>query len=324
MFRGVLPFVLLAVSAWVLSREIQALRWADVAESIAGIAPGRAVLAAVVVIFTYWILTFYDLLAIVHLSKPLRYSRVLLTAVIASAFSHNIGASFLSGGSVRYRMYSSWGFSTMDVVRVIAFCALTFWVGFFATAGTMCFVVAGGPELPIELSASTLRTAGVVSLAVVTGYFVLSAAGRPLYVRQLALTPPRPPIALAQMVVGTMEWLLMTTILYLLLPEGVVSYTTLLALFLFAHMAGLVSQVPGGLGVFEYVLLNALEPALSAHTVLGRLVVYRVLYYFCPFVVGVLLLSGSEIVRRRSQIARLLRRGFRRSAALRASRSGSE
>jgi uncharacterized membrane protein YbhN (UPF0104 family) len=54
------------------------------------------------------------------------------------------------------------------------------------------------------------------------------------------------------------------------------------AVYLLGQMAGLVAQVPGGLGVFEAVMLWGLTPALSTAAVLIALVAYRLIYFLLP------------------------------------------
>jgi len=304
------PFLLLASAAWVLNREFHTIRRDEVGRSIRAIEPLRALLAVALATFAYWVLSFYDVLALSYLQKRVAYRRILLTSFIASAFSHSIGVSVLSGGSVRYRMYSSWGLSAREVFRIIVFCAVTFWIGFFATAGTMS-LLASTERVPAALSPAVFRSAGAAALLLVLGYLALAFRGRVVRLGGREAVPPALPIATGQVLVGIVEWLMMTSVLFALLPPGTVSYPTLLSLFLFAHMAGLVSQVPGGLGVFEWVMVNALEPELPASIVLGRIVLYRAIYYFGPLLLAVALMGISELTRRRRLIARLLRRGPR-------------
>ena len=52
---------------------------------------------------------------------------------------------------------------------------------------------------------------------------------------------------------------------------------------------------PGGLGVFETVLILLLAPAISSEKLLATLLIYRGIYYFLPLLVGVALLIGYEL-----------------------------
>ncbi|MBV9493795.1 MAG: hypothetical protein JOZ54_06085, partial [Acidobacteria bacterium] len=68
--------------------------------------------------------------------------------------------------------------------------------------------------------------------------------------------------------------------------------------FLLAQIAGLVSNVPGGLGVFDAIVLYALKPFLTPTTIVGALVTFRGLYFLLPLAIAVALLAAHEGWRR--------------------------
>jgi uncharacterized membrane protein YbhN (UPF0104 family) len=75
-------------------------------------------------------------------------------------------------------------------------------------------------------------------------------------------------------------------VLYVLLPAHPdVNYFIFFGSYLLAQIAGIISNVPGGLGVFETVLLLLISPPIAADQLLGALLVYRVVYYFLPLLV---------------------------------------
>jgi len=55
-----------------------------------------------------------------------------------------------------------------------------------------------------------------------------------------------------------------------------------MAVFLLGQIAALVAQVPGGLGVFEAVMLWSLAPVIRAPTMLVALAGYRIIYFLLP------------------------------------------
>ena len=73
-----------------------------------------------------------------------------------------------------------------------------------------------------------------------------------------------------------------------------------LEIYLLAQLAGLISQVPGGLGVFESVMLLMAPEAMSAPQLLGALVVYRGVYYLLPLVLATVALGIEELIRRQA------------------------
>ncbi len=78
----------------------------------------------------------------------------------------------------------------------------------------------------------------------------------------------------------------------------------MLGAYLIAQVVGLASHVPGGLGVFEGVMVLLLGPVASSEVVLGSAIAYRILYYLLPMIVAVLLFGGYEALQRRHLLAR--------------------
>ncbi|HKG76730.1 MAG TPA: UPF0104 family protein, partial [Beijerinckiaceae bacterium] len=72
-----------------------------------------------------------------------------------------------------------------------------------------------------------------------------------------------------------------------------------------AIMLGIISHAPGGLGVFEVTVLLALS-SLSQGQILGALLLFRICYYFIPFVVALALLGAYEISNRIENARRVL------------------
>ncbi|NNB94162.1 bifunctional lysylphosphatidylglycerol flippase/synthetase MprF [Corallococcus exiguus] len=299
-----LPLLLLCVAAYVLHRELSHYRREDVSAGLAAVTASRILLALAVTVVNYAALTLYDVLALGHAGHRIPYSRVGFTSFVGYAFGHNLGASFLSGGSVRYRLYSAWGLTALDVARVSAFNALTFWLGLAAVTGASLLLEGGGGVL--SLSTPVAHGVGAALGLLLVGYFVACATVRkPLRVRGLEWTLPTPARALAQLVVSCGDWALAAAVLWVLLPPDSVSLPSLTALFALAQLAGIASQVPAGLGVFETVMLSALTPRVPAPQVVGVLLVYRLVYYLLPFTVAALLLAGHELLQRRHHLTRL-------------------
>ena len=93
----------------------------------------------------------------------------------------------------------------------------------------------------------------------------------------------------------------------MLLPPGDLTFVPFLGRFLVAILLGMVSHVPGGVGVFEGLMLLLLGPYLDATQLLPALVVYRAVYYLLPLAVALAILAADEIDRRRALAARVAR-----------------
>ena len=115
-----------------------------------------------------------------------------------------------------------------------------------------------------------------------------------MIVRRWHIIVPRPPLALGQIAVSSADWIASAVALYVLLPPTAgITFPAFLTLFMLAHIVGNFSQVPGGLGVFETVMLFALSRALPAAELLSALFVFRVVYYIVPLVVAAGLVGTS-------------------------------
>ena len=95
------------------------------------------------------------------------------------------------------------------------------------------------------------------------------------------------------------------SILFALLPKPIaVGFPAFLALFLVAQAAAQVSHVPGGVGVFETLMVVFLSPAVTAAQALAALVAFRAIYYLLPFCIALISLATYEVLRKREPISR--------------------
>lgn len=103
-------------------------------------------------------------------------------------------------------------------------------------------------------------------------------------------------LALAQILVGTMNFCCVAGVLYVILPPAnKIGYLAVAAVYVLGNVAGLISHVPGGLGVLEAVVMY-LVPETS---VIGMLVAFRALYFLIPFAIGAALFATYELSEQR-------------------------
>ena len=121
---GILFF---SVALWILHQELREYHYHDIARHVAEIPHPRLLVALGLTILSYLIMTGYDTLALRYIQHPLAYAKIALASFIGYAFSNNIGLSMIAGASVRYRLYSAWELSALEITKVIAFCTLTLW-----------------------------------------------------------------------------------------------------------------------------------------------------------------------------------------------------
>ncbi|HEY3809097.1 MAG TPA: bifunctional lysylphosphatidylglycerol flippase/synthetase MprF [Steroidobacteraceae bacterium] len=307
--RWLIPTITLVIFVLVgfgLRRELAEFRFSNVLVSLKSIPP-HALLAAVACTATsYLLLGFYDVLALRYLNKVVPYSRTLFTSFIAYALGHNFGVAAFTGAAVRYRLYSSVGLSAADVAAVSAFCGVTTAIGLGVLAGVSFIIDPRSGAHAIHMNHNLVFSVGIVLLALVALYGVWSLLGtEPVEVRGWRLRAPSPKIALPQILLAIVDLAISAVVLWVLLPAGSnVGLLMFAGAYATAMTAAVVSHVPGGLGVFESLMVLAL-PSVPADQLLGSLLAWRAVYLLLPLFVATLLFAGQELKAQQSTIARI-------------------
>jgi phosphatidylglycerol lysyltransferase len=293
------------VVAFVLHRELAHLHTREILEELRQTPRTHVLIAFAFTTASYWLLGFYDLLGLRYLGKAVAYPRALLTSFIANAFGHNLGLAAFTGGAVRFRLYASAGLTAIDVATVQGFCSLTIGIGLATLGGLSLTLEPAHTAAVLHLHPRWAMLVGIMLLSSVGAYATWCILGRtPIEIRGWALRAPRPARGFAQIALGVCDLSCSTAVLWWLLPpQSDMGYLTFLGAYAAAVTAGIVSHVPGGLGVFETVIVFAL-PDVPASSLLGSLLVYRVVYYLAPLMVATLLFGLEELRARRGPLAR--------------------
>lgn len=306
--RQAAPFLvglaLFIVALEVLRVELRAVTWHDLSADIWQTPPARLVIALVLTVINYLVLTGYDLLAFAYIGKSLSRPRVVATAFLAYAISNNVGFAMFSGASVRYRFYTRWGITAEELSLIVVSYSVTFWLGLFALGG-LSLTAASIPVMAGLPAREMLRAVGWLLMSVAPAYVAFSLTRRaPVHIRGFRLPVPTPTIAAAQVALSAADWTLAGSVLYALLPPHAPDFLTFIGAFLVAILLGMVSHVPGGVGVFEGLMVLLLRPYLSSGELLPSLVVFRAIYYLLPMVLGIVGLIADELWLRRAALAR--------------------
>lgn len=297
-----IPLFLLAL--WGIHHELALHSWREVAAAMAAL-PRETIAAAVALTaVNFVLLTGYDTVGLRYVGHPLPYRQSAFAAFLGYAFSNALGFPLLTSAPLRFRLYSGWGLSAIEIRNLVAFYTSAFWLG-FATLGGLVFL--WRPAELMRLLQVPLWGTRVVALALLAAsgaYIVLTVRRRtPLRMWAVEVPLPRPPLAWAQVLIASAEWTVNAGVLYLLLPSGAITFPSFIAIYLAAQLAGLISQIPGGLGVFEAAIITLLPNTLPTDDVLGSLLVFRAIFYLLPLLTATLLLGVYEL-RRKAGFAR--------------------
>lgn len=305
--RWVSPLVgllLFAAAVWVLHRSLQQVSYREVRASIHALPLSGLLLSVLFTALNYAVLCGFDLLAFRYVGRRLTEWKVAVTSFIGYAVANNVGFAIISGTSVRYRFYSRWGLSGADISRIVVFYTGTFWLGFLVLAG-WGMAVDPHPGLAELLGPTLVSLAGWALLATAVAYVVAAGVRRdpvPLGKWQVPVPPLR--MVAMQYLLSTIDWGLAAAVFFVLLPRTELTFAEFMGAFLAAQLLGLVSHVPGGVGVFEGTMVVLLEKYLPLGQIVSSLVVYRLIYYIIPLAAALVILVADEVRLRRHHLAR--------------------
>lgn len=289
---------IIAVACYILYHMLQDLNLEDVLEAMRGTDLQTIMLAGLCVAAGYFTLTFYDLFALRAIGRSdVPYRIAAFSGFTSYSIGHNVGASVFTGGAVRYRVYSAWGLSGIDVAKVCFLAGLTFWLGNAAVLG---LGVAYHPEAASSIDQlppwfNRIAAIGVI-LALLAYVAWVWSGPRRVGRGNWTVALPGGPLTLLQILIGIVDLGFCALAMYILVPdEPHVGFVIVAVIFVSATLLGFASHSPGGLGVFDAAMLVGLFQ-FDKEELLAGMLLFRVLYYLVPFVISVILLTLREVI----------------------------
>ena len=298
-YRGPLAAaVLLLVTAVALEavhRLLAQVQLGHVRAAFHGFAAWQVTAALAFTAGSYFALTLYDMLALRVIGRTVRYRIAALASFTSYTLSHNLGLSLITGGSARYRIYTAAGLSGSDVARIIANATLTFWSGIAALAGL------GLATRPVPLAVAGFvigigvqRAIGVVLLLGIAALIALAGRRRSLSLFGWTVPLPSRRTAIAMILVSSCDIAMASAALFVLVP-GLAwgGFPAFFVGYALAIVIAALSHAPGGIGVFEAVILLAL-PQVDRAGLAAALLVYRGCYYLLPLLISAAIMAFRE------------------------------
>jgi phosphatidylglycerol lysyltransferase len=289
----------LAVAVVALHHLLAGIVWDDVVAAVHAIPRAALGMSAVLAGVSYFILTGFDVLALRLVGRTVPFTTTALAAFTSYIFSHNLGFAALTGGAARYRIYRRHGVTMSDVGQIMVVAGVTFWLGAFLLLALALVVLPDLPAIGDRAVPPRLQTAvGLATLGILAGYMIALALldGRSVRLWRWQVRLPTWRMAVAQFALGTLDLLAATAVLFVLLPApDLALYPSVLVGYLMAIISSLLVHAPGGLGVFEVVMIAAL-PQVDRTGLVAALLTFRLVYYLIPLALGVLLFAGHEVV----------------------------
>ncbi|MCL1892589.1 MAG: lysylphosphatidylglycerol synthase domain-containing protein [Alphaproteobacteria bacterium] len=283
-WSGILFFI---IAAGMLYWQLRHYSLYDIARALWHIPFMNLVYASLAALAGYVALSFYDYLALRYINKMVSWWKWMLAGMIGFAISNNAGHAVVSGGAIRYRLYTRWRIRAGDIVKMLTYNGFTYFLGCTA------IVVIGYFMVPHALFRDSVGASiGVHGLfifcvAALGAYFAMTQLFRNKTIKlgELHFQIPTTRMAAFQMFLGILDSVLAGLVLYFcLIPFVEIPFTTFIGLFVIAQTAGVFSQVPGGIGVFESIFLLALPGDVNRASIFGALLAYRIIYYVLPLI----------------------------------------
>src|ERR1700742_1485814 len=293
-----LSVTIIAFALYILYHMLDDLDTDDLLEALRQIDTSTFIMAGLCVAAGYFTLTFYDLFALRAIGRAdVPYRGAAFAGFTSYAIGHNVGASVFSGGAVRYRIYSSWGLSVVEVTKICFVAGLTFWLGNAAVLGLGVLWSPQAARAIDQLPPWCNRTMAVVILALLAAY-VAWVWVKPRVIGRdgWQVTLPGGPLTLVQIAIGIIDLGCCAAAMYMLVPdEPNLGFVTVAVIFVAATLLGFASHAPGGLGVFDAAMMVALWQ-FDKEDLLAGLLLFRLLYYIVPFALSLLILGLRELV----------------------------
>jgi uncharacterized membrane protein YbhN (UPF0104 family) len=223
--------------------------------------------------------------------------RVALASFCAYALSHVLGAPAISAAAIRVRLYAQWRVPPAAIARIIALSGSTFSVGLGTLFGVILLLQP--TDIPLfghAVPPWLLRALGAALVACLLLYVLAAQRRGALMILGRSVTLPGHRLACLQVVLACTDIAIACAILFAVLPATPdLTYPRTLGIYLAAFTGGLFSGLPGGIGVFDSLLLLGLGFYLPAPAVLGAILLFRLLYFLGPAAVATLCYGGHEV-----------------------------
>jgi uncharacterized membrane protein YbhN (UPF0104 family) len=296
-------------AAYVLYGTFQRIDFADVVANMRAV-PARALgFAGLCVAGALLTLALYEIVVVRYVKHCIGRAKPMVTALVAFPLGHAIGQAMLSGGALRYRMYTPAGFSATEVGATVLLANMPYGLAISLLLDAALLFGAETLEPVFRIDARWLFLLGCIGFAKDVGYVLLVALRRkPVRIGGWSVPLPSLAMTALQYLVGLVDVVLVSSVLYLLLPDSIaLPYFTFLSVYLASIVVGVLSHVPAGLGVLESMLLLLL-PDIPPEQLLAAVLMYRVLYEVVPVCFALGLWASFEGLARDGLFARLFGR----------------
>jgi phosphatidylglycerol lysyltransferase len=280
----------ISVDAFISS--LAATGWAAVSTSIALTACSYLCLAG-----TEW-------LSLRLLGHDLKFRQAATVAVPAYALTNSVAFGLAAGAALRLQLYGRLGLSARQSTAVTMLSGVAVTLSAFITVGLVMLAAPSLFSAAVHGSTWSAAALGAVLIAPAALWFVTFRRRAPPWLGGARPAGPLFRARLLGLLAGLGDWLFSSAALFALLPQPqLASYPTFLAAYVAGTVVGAASGVPGGIGVFEAIVLTLSSVFGQVHETAAPLLLYRCIYSLGPLgvfgvIAGIRRLLNSRRTRR--------------------------
>ncbi|MBP8924687.1 MAG: bifunctional lysylphosphatidylglycerol flippase/synthetase MprF [Pseudomonadales bacterium] len=281
-----LPAGFLALSVWLAFDQLRTLDLHALRASIRAVPAVPLLLLQAGALVAVLAMAMYDLYLVAVLGLKLPPGKVLRYAWVANTFNNLTGFAGLAGSGIRLLLFGREGVAPRTLVTYTGIIMLAVPTGLGLLAWPVLLLAHAELPLPAPISLAALLAFALLPAVflLLTGQRKLMAGwpdgARVLHIGRRALL----------ILVSGLDWLLAVLVAYACLRiTGVeVDPASFGVAFVLASALGIFSMIPGGLGVFDGLLLTALShDGVAIEPLLAGILLYRLVYYLVPWLIGV-------------------------------------
>ncbi|MGI9482757.1 MAG: hypothetical protein ACR2OR_10425, partial [Hyphomicrobiales bacterium] len=308
-----LVLVIFTLALIAIHHMLATVKFEDVVAEFRSISLLAVALAVLATILGYLSMVGYDWTALRFIGREVPLPSVVIGSFTGYALGNTIGLSVVSEGLARYRVYSAYGLDGADVAIVSAISAASLGTGVMLVGLGGLIIDPDAVQAVVGIDRAVIRWLAVAALLGAFAAAVwIATRGRDIEIAGHQIPLPKANLLGPQLICAILDVVFAGAALYILLPDGVaVAFPVFLVVYAVAVVAAALSHVPGGVGVFEMVIIGALSESLPLDAIASALIAYRIIYYLVPFAFALLIIAGHEAIIRRQKLAGALSGGKR-------------
>jgi uncharacterized membrane protein YbhN (UPF0104 family) len=283
-----LSAIIILISALVLSYRLRDLDWRAVTTAVQAVSPSRVAGAAFFVGCGYVTLAMYDWFALRTIgARQVPFRIAALAGATSYAIGHGLGAMVFASAAIRFRIYSRFGVSLIDIAKICFIAGLTFWLGNITALGIGMAYMPDAARAVDRIPSWGNQAIGIAALSALSAYLLwVWSKTRVLGRNGSSVTLPSGSMTLLQIGIGLADLSCCSLVMYLLMPSlPTVDFAPLAVIVIFGTLIGFASHAPGAIGALDAAMLIGL-PTFDRAELVATLLLYRLLYFVAPFAIA--------------------------------------